>query len=165
MDYIHSLVIAEDDLDDLNKEGNGAVMTESEETEQSLISASSPEPGPSSRPSMSWCKCRVCEIMPQEIQNKCSLQHKCMTTHSMFQNICLDPNVLQLAIRNRGDVRNDREDNNTRSSRKASYRQYVLDRYGYLGEGNQKVCPASIVIVVWQYYPSQTGVYMGFGYE
>ena len=113
MDYIHSLLIAGDDLDDLNKEGNAPVMTESEETEQSLISASSPQPGPSSRPSMSWCKCRVCEIMPQEIQNKCSLQHKCMTTHSMFQNICLDPNVLQLAIRNRGDVRNDREDNST----------------------------------------------------
>lgn len=39
MDYIHSLLIAEDDLDDLNEEGNVLVMTESEETEQSLISA------------------------------------------------------------------------------------------------------------------------------
>ena len=41
MDYIQSLLIAEDDLDDLNEEGNVLVMTESEETEQSLISASS----------------------------------------------------------------------------------------------------------------------------
>ena len=41
MDYIHSLLIAEDDLGDLNEEGNVLVMTESEETEQSLISASS----------------------------------------------------------------------------------------------------------------------------
>ena len=41
MDYIQSLLIAEDDLDDLNEGGNVLVMTESEETEQSLISPSS----------------------------------------------------------------------------------------------------------------------------
>lgn len=49
-------------------------MTESEETEQSLISVSSRFIflffiSPSSRLSIFWCKYRVSEIMPQEIEN------------------------------------------------------------------------------------------------
>ena len=103
--------------------------------------------------------------MPQEIENKCCGQRKCVTTHTRFQKLCLDPDVLQLTIRNRGDIRNDREDNSTRSFRNASYRQYVLDRYGYLRKGNRKVCPACVVKVVRCHYPSQTGVYMGFRHE
>ena len=43
-----------------------------------------------------------------------------------------------------------------------SERQYVIDRYGYLGKGNRKVCPSCAVKVIRQHYPSQTGVYMGF---
>ena len=62
-----------------------------------------------------------------------------MTTHTRFQKLCLDPDVLHVAIRNRGDIRNDQEDNSTRSLRKASYMQYVLDRYGYLGKGNRRL--------------------------
>ena len=67
-----------------------------------------------------------------------------MTTHTRFQKLCLDPDVLQVAIRNRGDIRNDWEDNSTWSFRKASYRQYVLDRYRYLGKGNRRVCPSCV---------------------
>jgi len=103
--------------------------------------------------------------MPQEIENKCCGQQKCVTTHTRFQKLCLDPDVLQLTIRNRGDIRNDREDNSSRSFRKASYRQYVLDHYGYLGKGNRKVCPACVVKVVRCHYPSQTDVYMEFRHE
>lgn len=162
MDYIHSLLIAEDDLDDVESE---EATTESAETDQTSVGAASPEPGPSTGPSIHWCKCGVCQIMPQEIENKCCGQRKCVTTHTRFQKLCLDPDVLQLTIRNRGDIRNDREDNSTRSFRKASYRQYVLGHYGYLGKGNRKVCPACVVNVVRCYYPSQTGVYMGFRHE
>lgn len=132
---------------------------------QTPISAASHEAGPSAGPSIPWCKCGVCQIMPQEIENKCCGQRKCVTTHTRFHKLCLDPDVLQLTIRNRGDIRNDREDNSTRSFRKASYRQYVLDRYGYLGKGNRKVCPACVVKTVRHHYPSQTGVYMGFRHE
>ena len=51
MDYIHSLLIAEDDLDDVeNEEAIEAVMTESAETDQTPISAASLEAGPSAGP-------------------------------------------------------------------------------------------------------------------
>ena len=44
-----------------------------------------------------------------------------MTTHSRFSKLCLDPDVLQLAIRNRGDIKNDHDYNNTYAFRKAVY--------------------------------------------
>ena len=165
MDYIHGLLIAEDDLD-ADDEVTSNVEIESQ-SDQTPVSASSPESGPSSGPSsaLPWCKCGVCVVMPQEIENKCCGQRRCVTSHTRFQKLCLDPDVLQLAVRNRADIRNDPDDNSTRSFRKASYRQYVLDRYGYLGKGNRKVCPSCVVKTVRLHYPSQTGVYMGFRHE
>lgn len=156
MDFIHGLLIMEDDLDDEE------ATASSPGTDQTSLEAAAPEPGPSTDTSLPWCKCGVCQVMPQEIENKCCGNRRCATTHTRFQKLCLDPDVLQLAVRNRGDIRNDREDNSTRSFRKASYRQYVLDRYGHLGKGNRKVCPACVVKTVRSQYPSQTGVYMGF---
>ena len=166
MDFIHGLLIAEDDLDgDENETTNLATCSPS--IELTPTSAANPEPGPSpsSTSSPSWCKCAVCAIMPQDIENKCCGQRRCVTTHTRFQKLCLDADVLQLSIRNRGDIRNDQEDNSTRSFRKAAYRQYVLDRYGYLGKGKRKVCPSCVVKTIRRHYPSQTGVYMGFRQE
>jgi len=165
MDYIHGLLIMEDDLDMDDEGPSGSAVSHGTppSAEQTSVEVSNPEPGSfGGTTSIPWCKCGVCQIMPQEVENKCCGQRRCVTTHTRFTKLCLDPDVLQLAIRNRGDIRNDREDNSTRSFRKASYRQYVLDRYGYLGKGNRKVCPACVVKVVRGHYPSQTGVYMGF---
>ncbi|CAB4032674.1 P2X purinoceptor 7-like [Paramuricea clavata] len=79
-----------------------------------------------------------------------------------FAKICLDPDVLELCIRNTGDIRNDQEDNSTRAFRKAGYRQFVLARHGHLGKGNRRVCPSCVVLKIRGRYPSVTGVYMGF---
>ena len=125
------------------------------------MGGSDPEPGPSPGTNLPWCKCGICQVMPQEIGNKCCGKRGCVTNHTRFQKLCLDPDAFQLAIRNRGNIQNDRDDNSTRSFRKASYRQYVLDRYGYLGKGNSKVCPSCVVKVIRQHYPFQTGVNMG----
>lgn len=167
MDYIHGLLIAEDDLDGDDEEStNLAPSSVAVELTPTTTVEGSPEPGPSpAGSSPSWCKCGVCAIMPQDIENKCCGQRRCVTTHTRFQKLCLDPDVLQLTIRNRGDIRNDQEDNSTRSFRKAGYRQYVLDRYGYLGKGKRKVCPSCVVKTIRRHYPSQTGVYMGFRQE
>jgi hypothetical protein len=63
--------------------------------------------------------------MPQEVENKCCKLKKCITLTSRFTKLCLDPDVLELCIRNRADIRNDHEDNSTRAFRKAAYRQYI----------------------------------------
>ena len=89
---------------------------------------------PHSEPIPDWCKCRLCQA--QDIENKCCQLRKCVTSTRRFQKLCLDLEVLELCIRNRADIRNDREDNSTSSFRKVAYRQFILEKYGYLGKGN-----------------------------
>ena len=170
MDFIHGLLIMEDGDSDGESEhhdvhGETSLMSGSADSEQpSGASGVAPNPEPYSDrlTSLSWCKCGVCAVMPQEIENKCCGQRRCVTTFARFTKLCMDPDFLQLCIRNRADIRNDRDDNSTRAFRKAAYRQFILDRYGHLGKGNRKVCPSCVVKTVRGHYPSQTGVYMGY---
>lgn len=165
MDYIHGLLIMEDDGDSDQEDpsgGQGTQFPSESVSGEASLPPTNPEPHSSSESPMPWCKCRVCTVMPQEIENKCCGRRRCVTSYSRFSKLCLDPDVLQLCIRNRADIRNDRDDNSTRAFRKAAYRQFVLDKYGYLGKGNRKVFPACVVKKIREHYPSQTGVYMGY---
>ena len=100
--------------------------------------------------------------MPRAIENLCSKKKYCVTLTQRFYKLCLDPDILQLCILNRADIRNDPFDNSTQQFREAAYRQFILDKYGYLGRGNRKVVPSCVVWKVRSRYPSPTGVYMGF---
>ncbi len=122
MDYIDTLLIMEDDLDeDEDEERLGAFGESSNDnplnsgTDPSQSQGPShsqpqdpnptPEPTPESVPD--WCTCGKCRPMPQEVENKCCKQKKCITLTSRFAKLCLDPYVLELCIRNRSDIRND----------------------------------------------------------
>ena len=109
-----------------------------------------------------WCKCQQCRPMPQEIENKCCRQRNCVTLTNRFCELCVDPDVLELCVKNRGDIRNDRDDNSTRSFRKAAYREYILHRCERLGKGHRRVAPSCVVLNIRQQYPSTTGIYMGY---
>ena len=87
-----------------------------------------------------WCVCGNCMGNPQE--QRCCTIRKCITSYELFQNLCLDRNVLEVAIKARCDMRADDLDFSTNSFRKAVYRQYILWRYGRLGKGHdRRVCP------------------------
>ena len=116
----------------------------------------------SSEPVPEWCKCGQCRTMPQEIENKCCNQRSCVSLCRRFQKLCLDPEYLQLSIRNTNDIRNDRDDNSSRAFRKTAYRHFIIDKYGYLGKNKKMVCPSCCLLAIRRYYPSPTGVYMGF---
>jgi len=139
IDYIHGLLIAEDDLDsDENESTNLALFSTS--TELTLTAAANPEPGPS------HAGTRMVQV--------CSVQNYA----SRFRKLCLDLEVLQLTSHNRGDIRNDQDDNSTRSFRKAGYRQYVLHCYRYFRKSKQRVCPSCVVKTIRGHYPCQTSV-------
>lgn len=163
MDYIHTLLIAEDDLDESTED---LPNWDEEQGETEVASGSSHQQHQGSAENHEaippWCVCSNCRPMPQDIENKCCKLKKCVTSSSRFGKICLDPDVLELCIRNTCDIRNDREDNSTRAFRKAAYRQFILARHGYLGKGNRRVCPSCVVLKIRQRYPSVTGVYMGY---
>ena len=175
MDYIHTLLIMEDDLDDDEDDGKNMDAFNDPGTSQHplyqdnkhLDCKNSPSEPPSAGSELlatvpEWCKCGRCQQMPQDIENKCCKQKQCITYSSRFSKLCLDPDVLELCIRNASDIRNDREDNSTRAFRKAAYRQFILTRYGYLGKGNRRVCPSCVVLQIRKKFPSLTGIYMGY---
>ena len=61
--------------------------------------------------------------MPQAVQNTCCQLRTCTTTSARFVKLYLDVDVLELCIRNMGDIRNDREDHGTGAFQKATYTQ------------------------------------------
>ena len=147
MDYINMLLIMEDDLDEDDERlggfggpsdesplGQGVNPSHSHSHSQSQDLNPTPDPIPASVPDCKYGKCRP---MPQEVENKCCQQKKCITNTSCFSKLCLDPDVLELCICNTSDIRNDREDNSKRAFRKAAYRQFILARHGYLGKENR----------------------------
>ena len=118
--------------------------------------------GPNSNTQPEWCGCDVCTVMPLDIENKCCGKRKCVTSYTIFNNICIDREVLTLAIRARFDILADELDYLTNSFRKAAYRQYCLWKYGKLGRGNRRVLSSScVVLTMRRVYPS-AGIYMGF---
>ena len=96
-----------------------------------------------------WCVCRNCVPMENPQEMKC-----CITSYQLFQNLCVERNVLEFAIKARCDMRADDLDFTTKSHPKAAYRQYILWRYGRLGKGNRRVCPSCVVRMIRVAYPS-----------
>ena len=115
---------------------------------------------PDTRPP--WCKCGVCQLMPTNEENKCCGKIRCLTSYATFRNICIDREVLIMAIRSRCDIRVEEPDYSTNSFRKAAYRQFIIWGYKKLGKGNRKVCPSCVVLSIRLIYPANDGVYMGF---
>ena len=128
MDHIHSLLIMEDGLDEEDIDTVGE-DTETTPVGGTIATALLPHPaevdlGPSGCAQLvGWCICSRCRPMPQALENKCRQLRTCTTTSALFVKLCLDLDVLELCIRNMGDIRNDREDSRTRAFQKAAYTQ------------------------------------------
>lgn len=97
MDFMQGLLIMDE---------SDVTPTPSTSTDLACSSnAGTPDPAPSpSNNAIPWCKCGVCQIMPQEIENKCCGFRHCVTTHTWFSKLCLDPDFIHLAIRNKGGI-------------------------------------------------------------
>ena len=109
-----------------------------------------------------WCVCGVCIEMPTTEENKYCERASCITSYVKFPKVCLDKDVLKIAIIGRADYR--AEEVNFRNSdyRKAAYYQFCLWRYGKLGKGNRRVLPSCVVKLIRTRYPKPKGTYMGF---
>ena len=105
-----------------------------------------------------WCVCGNCREMDTPTENVSNR----VTNYEHFFNICLDHMVLSVAIHNRADIRADPIDYSPASYRKAAYRQFILWAHGYLGRGNRRVVPSCVVLSIRRWYPSPTGIYLGF---
>ena len=111
-----------------------------------------------------WCKCGHCIMMPTQEENKCCTRSRraCITTTPLFQQLVLDGNVLNIAMRYREDVLVLDATRNNENFRHAAYRQFVLWQHGHLGKGNRRVVPSCCVTSIRARYPSPNGVYTGY---
>ena len=111
-----------------------------------------------------WCRCGHCVIMPTQEENKCCTRSRraCITTTPLFQQLVLDANVLDIAMRYREDVLVLDNARNNENFRHAAYRQFVLWQHGHLGKGNRRVVPSCSVTAIRARYPSPNGIYAGY---
>ena len=124
---------------------------------KNLIAGGENDPNPEGKPETElpdWCTCGVCRPMPTPEEVNCCGKRVCVTSYALFQNICIDREVLSVAIRARCDIRVEEPDYASNSFRKAAYRQFILWQFDKMGRGNRKVCPACVVRVVREAYPA-----------
>ncbi|EDO44733.1 predicted protein [Nematostella vectensis] len=168
MDFIDSLLVMEDDDNDREEENLGLAMEPMDVAGPSTHPQGPTAVGitPATRPPgealPDWCKCGNCREMPQQIENVWCGKRNCESTKAKFGKLCLDVEVLSLGIRSSADIRNDWHDSSARAFRKAGYRNYILDKHGYLGKRKRRVAPSCIVWQIRHHYPTRTGIYMGF---
>ena len=121
MDYIHSRLIMEDDLDEgtntqYSQMGEFGEQSGDHSNPFEEAQAQAPETDQTIKGSVpDWCVCGCYRPMPRKGENKCCRQKKCITYLSRLAKFCLDRDVLELCIRNTEDIRNDQEDNSTRA--------------------------------------------------
>ena len=95
MDYIDTLMIMEDDLDDddLGEFGE-SLMTRSANNDPTQQDASGENTQQSTNNNTpDWCVCGRCRQMTQEIENKCCKLKKCITLTSRFTKLYLNPDI------------------------------------------------------------------------
>lgn len=111
-----------------------------------------------------WCFCGHCAQMPTQDENKCCAKRRmpCVTINPLFNQLVLDANVLDIAMRYREDILVMENHRNNENFRHAAYRQFVLWQHGRLGRGNRVVVPSCCVLAIRARYPSPNGVYTGF---
>ena len=102
IDFIDSLLIMEEDQD-VGKLGESS-MKENENNDPPERDASNEHTESTSMSTPDWCVCGKCRLMPQEIENKCCKLKRCITITLRFNKFCLDPDVLELCIKNRADI-------------------------------------------------------------
>jgi hypothetical protein len=75
-----------------------------------------------------WCKCGFFRSMPTQAKNKCCCGRKmpCITTKTLFRQLVLDANILDLQMSYREDILVMNNPQNNENFRHAAYRQYVL---------------------------------------
>ena len=96
-------------------------------------------------------------------EKNCCGRSSCITSYIKFSKVCLEKDILEVAIIARADYR--AEEINFRNSdyRKAAYYQFCLWRYGKLTKGNKCVLPFCVVkLKELARYPKPKGTYMGF---
>ncbi|XP_067653194.1 P2X purinoceptor 7-like [Haliotis asinina] len=120
------------------------------------------QPQPGDQPT--WCRCGNCRPMPSAQENKCCWQtgsSKCAVDGPNFFTV-ISPAVLDIAMAHYNDFFVHDQERNNAAYRHQAYRQFTLQRFGRLGQGNRRVVPSCVVLAIRRRYPDPTGIYTGY---
>lgn len=145
---------------------NGEMVTNIHVHPQPGESDPPPPPGRGEPPPNTpyWCKCGLCRVMPRQEEHTCCCKRQmpCISTTPLFQQLVLNGNILDIAMRYREDVLALEHARNNENFRHTAYRQYVLWQHGRLGQRNRRVIPSCCVLARRARYPSPNGLYTCF---
>ena len=110
-----------------------------------------------------YCICGMCAPMETPRMDLCCGLTPCITTKQTFYDLCLKPNVIEIAgILNYAEHFFDLPDFSASKFRNQSYRFYTLWQHGKLGKGNRKCPPSCVVLAVRRQFPAPDGHYRGY---
>lgn len=141
---------------------NGAGSLENIKDTVAFMQIDNGNPPAVPRDDIPWCKCGKCRLMPKEKENKCCGRVNCVTNYNVFNKVCLDRDVLEVAIKTRNDYRAEEIEFSTDSYRHSAYCQFVMWKYGRLGKDNRRVIPSCCVWRIRMAFPSPDGIYTGY---
>lgn len=123
---------------------------------------------------LTWCSYLECKIEEREIDSLCckevaalwekfeGVNISCITEVDEFRTLCLNKFVLENVLVGLHNSRGDFLENNisNRSFRFASYKQFTLWIYKYLGKGNRRVIPSCVLWRIRSKFPEPNGIYV-----
>ena len=92
------------------------------------------------------------------VENVCYRMKPCVTT---TKSVVLNRDVLSVTIVDHHDVLVEDATYTPEAYRKSAYRQWIMWRVGYLGNGVRHVVPLCIVWAVRDHYPAPDRHYLG----
>lgn len=119
----------------------------------------------------SWCVCGNCREMGSAEERECckQLPAMCKSEAPGFDITILDRDVLRLAMLHRNDLiaeenlgPNATPAEINRAYRHAGYRQFILSKYGRLGQGVRRVIPSCCVWKIRDTFPDPNNQYKGW---
>ncbi|XP_075541968.1 P2X purinoceptor 7-like [Dermacentor variabilis] len=117
-----------------------------------------------------WCSCHHCIPMNNE-DDCCCCQEineitqkqkhaQCITRSRKFKDVCLNRNVLEVALVQQGTTSG--KDPTNRQLRYAAYRQFAWLIWRKMGKHKRRILPSCVLCAIRKKYPSHNGAYTGF---
>lgn len=126
---------------------------------------------------MNWCICGKCVVLPGMKEHHCvccghifalnMLRNglQCVTDNPQFQTVCLNREVLDVALLSAASFLKEKpliRPLESRQYRLAAYRQFTIWSRGYLGKKQRKLIPPCVVNLIHKTYPPAGNFVVGF---
>ena len=122
---------------------------------------------------INWCCCTMCFDDKLIIEKVCCKSPKilsddtfadecCVTKTGSFQSICLNKDVLQVALSEWNDLRGDNKEFENNNFRFIAYMQYILWCHGHMGRRNRTPLPNCVLRKIREVFPDDENKYVPY---